>query len=140
MQKEPLQAKIQEAAGRQIKNIEIVRDVYSDIFDIEQRDGPVGGMVSLKDQGVDENARKRKFLSPFAKKVVELLKRAGPMLTVAKITHMSNWDAQLREAMLQAFTVKGARQKRAFYEFFGGELWTYKHSADGTGGTVTGKR
>jgi len=140
LQKEPLQAKIQEAAGRQIKNIEIVRDVYDDIFDFEQRAGPVGGMVSLKNQGVDEKARKRKFLLPFATKIVELLKRSGGTLAVDKITHMARMGDKLKEAMLKSFTARDARHKRVFYEFFDGELWTYKASGDGTGGTVTVKR
>ena len=45
-----------------------------------------------------------------------------------------------KQAMISAFGAHAARQKKAFYQFFDGELWTFKTSVDGTGGSVTLKR
>ena len=139
LQKEPLQAKIHEAAGRQIKNIEIIEDVYSDLFDIVRMDGPVGGVGTLKNQGVDEVQRKKNALKELAKRVVDLLRLSGPTLTVAQITNRTHMgtDGSAKRAFLKAFTAHEARSPSHFYELFNGEFWTYKKSGLGTGGTVT---
>ena len=93
--------------------------------------------MSLKDQSVDEELRKRNLLLPFTKAVVKVLREAGHSLQVIQITRRTKQAEELKKAMIKAFGAKPARRIALFYQLFEGELWDYQLSEGGTGGTVT---